>query len=128
MRKPRDQEKKKRLYFQLSSEEYQLLKGKAIQTTTPRISTYIRKVLFQGKITVLSRNRSMDDLMAELIRLRNELGIIANNYGQLPEILGDLQNHPDLKNWIFKYGEDLKILIPKIEEIKFQIAQFASTW
>jgi CBS domain containing-hemolysin-like protein len=58
----------------------------------------------------------MDDFMAELISLRNELNAIGNNFNQVVKKLHLLQSHPEFKTW-FLINETLQLcLIKKVEE------------
>jgi hypothetical protein len=117
-----------RISFGVSGEEYQLLKEKAIKSTTPLLSAYIRKIIFQGKITVFTRNQSLDEFMGEMIRLRNELLVVNKNYGQLINKLQDFEHYADIKNSLEAISADQQLVKSKIEEIKFHIAQFATSW
>jgi X-Pro dipeptidyl-peptidase C-terminal non-catalytic domain len=60
--------------LRFTPEEYLLLHDKYKATTCRQLSEYIRRILFEKKITVFTRNQSMDDFMTELIVLRKESG------------------------------------------------------
>ena len=79
-------------------EEYRVLHDKYKMTTCRQLSEYIRRVLFDKKITVFSRNKSTDDFMTELIVLRKELGAIGNNLNQSVKKLNAYQNISEIKN------------------------------
>jgi len=65
--------------LRLTAAEYQLLNSRFKATTCRKFSDYLRKVLLTGKVTIHTRNQSLDDFMAEMIELRNELSAIGNN-------------------------------------------------
>jgi hypothetical protein len=77
---------------------------------------------------MLTRNKSMDDFMAELILLRSELNAIGNNYNQAVKKLHFIQAIPEFKAW-FLINETLQAsLLRKVEEIKLRINQFSDKW
>ncbi len=86
--------------LRLTSEEYQQLQTKCKSTTCKKLSEYVRHIIFNKPITVLQRNQSLDDFMAEMIGLRNELNSAGNNFNQAVKKLHTLHQIPDFKNWI----------------------------
>src|SRR5580700_7050668 len=105
--------------FLVSEQEYMVLKDKAAKSTTPQLSAYIRKIIFQGEITVLTRNQSLDEFMGEMIRLRNELKAVNKNYDEFINKLQGLEDDDDIKESIILISDDRHALNLKIEEIKF---------
>lgn len=72
----------KLITLRLTPAEYELLNSRFKATTCRKQSDYFRKVLLTGKVTVLTRNKSLDDFMTEMIELRNQLSAIGNNFNQ----------------------------------------------
>jgi hypothetical protein len=116
------------IILRLAPAEYEQLKNKFKTTTCRKLSEYIRKVLLTGKVTVLTRNQSLDDFMAEMIALRNELSALGSNYNQAVHKLHILNNLPELRDWTLKHYVSHEIFINKVEEIKKRINQFAAQW
>jgi hypothetical protein len=114
--------------FRVTPNEYDEVFNKASVTTTPLLSEYIRHVLLQGKVTVFTRNQSLDAFMTELIKLRNELSAIGNNYNQAVKKLNSYSNYSDIKLWLLFNETDQKIFFKKVEQIKSAINQFAESW
>lgn len=114
--------------LRLTRAEYEQLNKKFKITTCRKMSDYMRKVLLTGKVTVLTRNQSLDDFMTEMISLRNELSSIGNNYNQAVHKLHILSKIPEFREWILKHYLDHEIFINKVEEIKKRINQFAEKW
>ena len=114
--------------LRLAPAEYEQLKNKCKNTTCRKLSEYIRKVLLTGKVIVLTRNQSLDDFMAEMIALRNELAALGNNYNQAVHKLHILNNLSEFRDWILKHYVSHEIFINKVEEIKKRINQFAEKW
>ena len=66
--------------------------------------------------------------MAEMIRLRNELHNIGNNFNQAVKKLHTLQKTEEFKSWLLLFETTRKILLEKIENIKQKIAQISDKW
>ncbi len=114
--------------FWITPEEYHQLSDKSKATTGKKISIYIRSVLFEGKVTVLTRDQSLDAFMTELIKLRNELNFISNNYNQAVKRLHTYNDYPEVKLWLLLNETNQEILFKMIEQIKLQIIQFGESW
>ena len=109
-------------------EEYRILFDKCRLTTCRQLSEYIRRILFERKITLYTRNKSLDEFMAEMIRLRNELSAIGKNLNQTVKKLNSLEQIPEIKMWVLFNDGSNKDLHKKIEEIKSRINQFSDSW
>lgn len=97
----------------LTKEEYQQLEAKFKVTTCRKMSDYIRKVLLTGKVTVLTRDQSLDDFMTKMILLRNELSAIGSNFNQAVHKLHLLDKIPEFRTWILLYEVDKQTLLIK---------------
>ncbi len=109
-------------------EEYRILHDKYKATTCRQLSEYIRRVLFDKKITVFSRNKSMDDFMTELIALRKELAAIGNNLNQAVKTLHTYREISEIKIWILFNDGMIKKIVNHTEEIRSKISQFSESW
>lgn len=114
--------------LRLTKEEYQQLESKFKVTTCRKMSDYMRKVLLTGKVTVLTRDQSLDDFMTEMILLRNELSAIGSNFNQAVHKLHLLDKIPEFRTWIMLYEVDKQTLLNKVEVIKGRINQFSEKW
>lgn len=114
--------------LRFTPEEYRLLHDKYKATTCRQLSEYIRRILFDKKITVFTRNQSMDDFMTELIVLRMELGAIGNNLNQAVKKLNAYQDIAEIKIWILLNDSTIKKIFERAEEIKSKINQFSESW
>ncbi|MEJ7737146.1 MAG: mobilization protein [Chitinophagaceae bacterium] len=85
----------KLITLRLTIAEYELLDNRFKATTCRKLSDYLRKVLLTGKVTILTRNKSLDDFMAEMIELRNQLSAIGNNFNQAVHKLHILDKIPE---------------------------------
>ncbi len=118
----------KLITFRLTLAEYEQLKSRFKATTCRKFSDYLRKVLLTGKVTVLTRNRSLDDFMTEMIELRNQLSAIGNNLNQAVHKLHILNTIPEFRDWVLRHYLNHEIFINKVEEIKNRINQFSEKW
>ena len=114
--------------LRFTPEEYRLLHNKYKATTCRQLSEYIRRILFEKKITAFTRNQSMDDFMTELIVLRKELGAVGNNLNQAVKKLNAYQDIPEIKIWVLLNDSMIKKIFDRTEEIKSKINQFSESW
>ena len=114
--------------LRFTPEEYRLLHDKYKATTCRQLSEYIRRILFEKKITVFTRNQSMDDFMTELIVLRKELAAIGNNLNQAVKTLHTYREISEVKIWILFNDSMIKKIVNHTEEIKSKINQFSESW
>jgi hypothetical protein len=114
--------------MRLTIEEYNKMEAKFKTTTSRKLSEYMRNVLLEKKITVFTRNKSLDDFMAELIRLRNELNAVGNNFNQVVKRLHVLPSSAELKVWIMVNESAKEGVIKMIDEIKSSINKFSDKW
>lgn len=114
--------------LRLTSTEYKQIEKQFTNSTAKKMSDYVRCALFDKPITVYQRNQSLDDFMTEMIKLRNELNNIGNNFNQAVKKLHTLQQIAELKSWIITYELEKKILFNKVDEIKNRINKIADEW
>jgi hypothetical protein len=116
------------LHLRLKQDEYEKLHKHFSKTTCRKLSEYSRKILLNKPVTSTIRNQSVDDFMAEIIKLRNELNSIGNNFNQAVKKLHTLHQIAEFKIWILTYEIEQKKLLNKLEEIKNNIEKIAEKW
>ena len=116
------------LHLRLKPEEYEKIHRQFSKTTCRKLSDYARKILLGKPFIATTRNQSLDDFMAEAIRLRNDLNNVGNNINQAVKKLHTLTQIPDFKDWISKAETDKKVLFDSIEHIKNNIQNLAEKW
>ncbi|WET03945.1 plasmid mobilization relaxosome protein MobC [Flavobacterium sp. YJ01] len=125
------EEKKNRtrwLHLRLSEQEYKTFQKYFEESVCPKLSDFARQNLLGKPIVLKYRNTSLDDLMTELIKLRNELNSIGNNFNQSVKKLHSLSQISELKLWILSSEKEKKMLFNSIEEIKNLIRNLAEKW
>ena len=114
--------------LRVTLKEYEQIEEKCKNSTAKKLSEFIRRVLFEKPVTMYQRNKSLDDFMAEMMLLRNELNGLGNNFNQAVKKLHSLQQIPEFRNWIITFEIEKKILFNKVDEIKNRINKIADQW
>ncbi|HEX3025324.1 MAG TPA: plasmid mobilization relaxosome protein MobC [Chitinophagaceae bacterium] len=116
------------LHIRLTADEHKSICSQFEKTSCRKLSEYLRKVLLNKNITVLHRNQSLDDFMAEMIQLRNELNHIGNNFNQSVKKLHTLDHIPEIKTWAMLNENSKKMFFQKTAEIKTHLNKIADKW
>ena len=116
------------LHLRLKPEELSLIQQKFKNTTCRKFSDYARKVLLSRPVTVTYRNQSLDDFMEEMVRLKNELNTIGNNFNQAVKKLHTLNQIAEFRIWVITWGSTKERLDDNIKEIKSQINKISNEW
>ena len=114
--------------LRLTPNEYAKIERKWKASTCRKLSDYVRYNLFEKPIINSYRNRSMDDLIAEMALLRRELNHIGNNFNQAVKRLHTLSQIAEFRQWLITYELEKKILFNKVDEIKKQIVKISEKW
>ena len=114
--------------LRLTSDEYRKIEKKWNASTCRKLSEYIRRSLFEKPIVTTYRNRSQDDLMTELTKLRNELNAVGNNFNQAVKKLHTLSQIQEFKSWLIAYEVEKKILQNKLDEVRNNIKKMLEIW
>ena len=112
----------------LTDTEYKLLEKRWKSSTAGKLSDYMRKKLFDKQIVKTYRNSSLDEFMGEMIKLRNVLNGMANNFNQVVKKLHVLNQANDFRTLLVNYELDKKILLNKVDEVKKNINKLADIW
>jgi len=126
--KEQNDNRTKWLHIRLTPDEYQKIFKEFSKSTCRKLSEYARKNLLDKPIIINYRNQSLDEFMAEIIRLRTELNGIGNNFNQAVKKLHTLQQISEFKDWLISSELEKKILLNKVEEIKKHIQKMAEKW
>ena len=114
--------------LRLTPAEYAKIERKWKASTCRKLSDYVRHNLFEKPVTTYYRNQSMDDFMAEMILLRNELNHIGSNFNQAVKRLHTLNQIDEFRSWLIAYEVEKKTLFNKVDEIKKHIQKIAESW
>lgn len=98
------------------------------KTTCNSLSEYMRSVLLKEPVTILFRNQTADDFLAEMILLKNELNAIGKNFNQVVHKLHTLDHVPEIKAWAILNETGKKSFLKKVEEINQRVHQIYELW
>src|SRR3954462_673220 len=117
-----------RVTIRFKLEEYKQVQKKFKATTCRKLSEYIRKVCLAKPLVFTYRNQSADEFLAEMVKLKNELNAIGNNFNQAVKRLHTLDEVAEMKAWILLNEVSKQSLFRKIEEIKSRMIQMHEQW
>lgn len=109
------------------AEQKQILKHYS-GTTHDNLSDYARAMLLKRPMIKALRNKSLQDILAILSDMRNDLKGVSNNFNQAVHKLHTLDHIPQFKGWILSYDLDKWKLLKDIEAIKAYLDQTAEKW
>jgi hypothetical protein len=96
--------------------------------TTKGASDYARNILLQKPVIVKYRNQSADDILSEMIRIKNELNAIGNNFNQAVHKLHTLDKIQEIKIWLIQSEMFRQSFMNKVEEIRLQMIKIHEQW
>ena len=67
-------------------------------------------------------------MLAEMIRLKNELNAIGNNFNQAVHKLHTLDKSPEIKNWLIQNEVLKNSFLQKAEEIRICMLEIYKQW
>ena len=114
--------------LRLTPAEYANIELKWKATACRKLSDYIRRHLFDKPIITIYRNKTEDEAIAELGRLRTELNHIGNNFNQAVKRLNTIENSDEFKDWFTAYELEKRTLSNKVDEIRMHMKKLAERW
>lgn len=124
-----DQENRSKwLKIRLKPSEEEALSKRYKRSTFQNLSEYGRALILGKPVTVLTRDKAMDDVLEELILLRKELNAIGNNLNQAVRNINAAHGQADQGMWMSLLSLINARLEPSITEIKTRIAKYAEVW
>jgi len=118
----------RRLILRLKPEEYEKIERRYRKSMFRNMSEYSRSVLLKKPVIFTYRDKSMDDVLEELILIRRELNYIGNNFNQAVYKLNSVMGMPEARLW----QEALTVLRDQLEpsliEIKTKMNDYSEIW
>ena len=118
----------RKVTVRFTEDEYEQLDSRFRATTKRKISEYLRAHLLEKKITVLTRNASLDSLVGELVELRRELNAVGQNFNQAVRRLHAMDHLIEVKAWALVNEKSKELLFQKVAQIQEKIDQIAAQW
>lgn len=116
------------LHLRLTVEEHAKLIRKYNATPYRKLSDYARVKLFEKPLTVLARDASLDDALAELALIREELRAIGVNLNQVAHQVNANRNIATGDNWRVSFVTMRSALMLKLEELGLQLTKISTAW
>ena len=117
-------------WFRIRVTEDELRKIKAFSKSVVGrgVSNYARNILLQKPVIVKYQNESANDILSEMIRLKNELNAIGNNFNQAVHRLHTLDKIPEIKIWLLHNEIVKQSFMNKVEEIRLKMIKIHEQW
>jgi len=116
------------LNIRLKPDEYKGLEKRFNKTTFQTMSEYHRALLLGDPVTVIHRDKSMDEVLEELVLLRRELNFVGNNLNQAVKNINSAHGFPDTRLWMNLLTIINGKLEPSISEIKEHMNKYSDLW
>jgi len=120
--------RKKRLTLRFTDDEYAKLAGNWKNSTVRKLSDFVRRLIFGRKVTVYTRNKSLDELLEQLALLRRELKAIGVNFNQAVHRLNMTDHSPQMQAWVERFGRDRDRYFALFEEVCSKINSVSEQW
>lgn len=114
--------------LRLTPKEYGEVAEKWKKSNCGKLSEYVRRLIFNKPLVSSYRNRSLDELMAELALLRKELNAIGVNFNQAVHRLHTLDHLPQMQLWLRGFERDKGAFFDKVDEIKARLNALSELW
>lgn len=116
------------LHVRLTDKEFEALQKQFSKTTQRKISGYARDILLGKPMVGSYRNQSLQDILAELSKLRKDLNGIANNFNQAVHKLHVSDNSYEVKTWVRTHENIGEELLKHITQVHAFINKTAEKW
>jgi len=116
------------LNIRLKPDEYKALEKRFSKTAFQTMSEYHRALLLGDPVTIIHRDRSMDEVLEELILLRRELNFVGTNLNQAVRNINSAHGFPDTRLWLNLLSIINGKLEPSINQIKEEVNKYADLW
>lgn len=123
-----EENRSKILLTRLKPGELSELDKKFQKTRFRKLSEYVRCVLLEKPVTVIYRDKAMDDILEELILLRRELNAVGNNLNQAMRSINAAHGQAEQRLWAGLFGIIQSKIEPAVRQIKDRMNEYAEIW
>ncbi len=116
------------IHLRVTKREYDKINAFYKQTTSRKLSEYIRDVLLREPVTVKHRNASADEFLSVALQLKKELSAIGNNYNQAVHKLHITVFERGALQWLKEYEQLSKSVLEKVNEISAEMDKIYQQW
>ncbi|WP_134087870.1 plasmid mobilization relaxosome protein MobC [Olivibacter sp. XZL3] len=114
--------------LRLTTTEYDKIKSKCARSTTPQLSEYIRRIILGKPVTMFTRDRSLDEFMIEIMRLRKELNSVGVNFNQAVKKLNAMDKSSEITTWATVHEIDRRTVLKQVQIIGEWIDKMGDKW
>lgn len=112
----------------VTDDELKKIRALSKSSNSKGASSYARNLLLQKPVIVKYRNGSADDILSEMVQMKNELNAIGNNFNQAVHKLHNLDKISQIKSWLVQSEMIRRSFINKTEEIRLKMIQIYEQW
>jgi hypothetical protein len=123
-----EENRSKVLLTRLKPGEYEQLEKRYKKTRFRKLSEYARSILLEKPVTIVYRDKSMDEVLEEMVLLRRELSAIGSNLNQAMRNINSAHGSADTRLWMNLMSVINSKLEPSIEQIKTRMNEYADIW
>jgi hypothetical protein len=123
-----EENRSKVLLTRLKPGEYEQLEKRFKKTRFRKLSEYARSILLEKPVTIVYRDKSMDEVLEEMVLLRRELSAIGSNLNQAMRNINSAHGSADTRLWMNLMSVINSKLEPSIEQIKTRMNEYADIW
>jgi hypothetical protein len=116
------------LKIRLRPSEEESLNKRYKKSAFQNLSEFGRAMILGEPVTVVHRDKSMDEVLEELALLRRELNSIGNNLNQAVRNINSLHGSPDSRLWMNLLTLINGKLEPAITQIKDRMNNYSELW
>lgn len=120
--------RKEWLNIRINENELSIIRNFYKKSTFHSLSAYARNTLLKKPVIIKYRNESADELLSEMIALKNELNAIGNNYNQAVHKLHILDHIPEIKSWLTSHENLHQSFLIMTKEIRNRMNEIYSQW
>ena len=123
-----NENRSKWIKIRLKPSEEELLNKRYKKSTFQNLSEFARAMILGEPVTVIHRDKSMDEVLEELALLRRELNFVGNNLNQAVRNINSAHGFPDKSLWMNLLTVINGKLEPSINQIKDGMNKYADLW
>ncbi|KAA0993394.1 plasmid mobilization protein [Dyadobacter aurulentus] len=120
--------KTERVTLRLTPGELARINKKCKSSTCRKLSEYMRLLLLGKPVSVVTRDRSADELMLEVTRLRVELSRLGNNSNQATKRLHALSQIAEFRDHLHRQDSHNEEVLSVLGQVKLVINKLADRW
>jgi len=108
--------KNKWVQMRLTQAEYDTLQALYKQSFYRERSVYLRRVLLRKEVLMKYKDESAGEILAALLRIKNELNLVGNNFNLAVRVLHTLSQIAEFRNWFLQHQNLPQTILKKLEE------------